>query len=653
MWRAGRLLLRSHQRRVTGNILAAQWNGVDQTFACFGIRSFARKVGGDLGDPDEELREMQEVEAGKIRAKEISATDMEFYSQLVDDDSDDEEDENALLTEEYKRKQVAIQQELDSRTGRVWKDPWEISEERWMSTATFDDLPKWTPEFVSRVSQERVQIHSDGIPTLSTLASMSLPEPASPNPGEGKTKDYATYRKNFHYKYIEAKVMELAEPKLEGILKLTDMNDKQDAVDVLFETVEEELRQKEEILGKHPHFSKWVERALETYLQNAKKTGTAQISGHGAADPQPVFMDCFDDNDADAMVPSILSPLKPHPQDGTGRMVEDWELSAHKKTKRILIRESSSVIAQALENNESSKIFVHGRKGVGKTAVLASVVASARKSGYIVMYLPDGDRLRKNGYFVTPNVLRKGMFDLQNLSQEACAQLLENHGEDLQGLEADNESMTKYFEESQLSKVTDYNGESIALVDLLNYAEEKKNHAPMCYSVVVDRLMSQDEKPFLMVMDEFNCFYDRGHYFHMAYDEDVREAIPYDKINLFEHAMSAMSLSADEDEIEPKEPMQIRRGGIIVGTTESHAVRRKVTSALVDSAQSRSGSIQVVEVPRFSEIEVEHILANFEATGIGKLRLDRGDTVMDEQEVEYLKMVSGRVGQKLLDASFL
>lgn len=161
-------------------------------------------------------------------------------------------------------------------------------------------------------------------------------------------------------------MQEAAQAKLEGILKLTDINDKQDAVDLLFETVEEELRQSEEILCKHPHFSKWVERALEIYLENTKKTGTTQISSNDAADPQPVFMDCFNDSDGDATVPSILSPLKPHPQDGTGRMVEDWELSAHKKTKRILIRESTTAIARALENNESSRIFVHGRKGVGK-----------------------------------------------------------------------------------------------------------------------------------------------------------------------------------------------------------------------------------------------------------------------------------------------
>ena len=55
----------------------------------------------------------------------------------------------------------------------------------------------------------------------------------------------------------------------------------------------------------------------------------------------------------------------------------------------------------------------------------------------------------------------------------------------------------------------------------------------------------------------------------------------------------------------------------------------------------------------FSDLEVEHILANFEATGIGNLRLDRGDTVMNDQEVAYLKMVSGSIGQKLLDSTVI
>lgn len=141
-------------------LLLAHWNDCGEGVnSVAGVRFFARRPAGSLGDVDEELREMQEVDAGMKRAKDISAADMEFYETLRDDDSDDEDDEGALADEEYRLKQQEIRLELDSRTGRVWKDPWEITDEQWMSTATFDDLPEWSPEFVSRISQERVQIH--------------------------------------------------------------------------------------------------------------------------------------------------------------------------------------------------------------------------------------------------------------------------------------------------------------------------------------------------------------------------------------------------------------------------------------------------------------------------------------------------------------
>ena len=80
-------------------------------------------------------------------------------------------------------------------------------------------------------------------------------------------------------------------------------------------------------------------------------------------------MDCYnpdDDNAEETVVPEILHPLKPHPQDGPGRMVEEWEMSAHNTSKRILLRQCTRSIARTLENNDSSRIYVHGRKGVGK-----------------------------------------------------------------------------------------------------------------------------------------------------------------------------------------------------------------------------------------------------------------------------------------------
>jgi hypothetical protein len=295
-------------------------------------------------------------------------------------------------------------------------------------------------------------------------------------------------------------------------------------------------------------------------------------------------------------------------------------------------------------------------RSIRQSAVLSSVVASARRSGHIVMYLPDGDRLRKNGFFVTPNALREGIFDLQNLSQEACAHFLASHDKDLANFTASKDTMERYFKDTQLKRITDYSGDGMGLVDLLEYAKERKAHAPICYSVVVETLMNQEEKPFLMVWDEFNCYYDRGQYFHSAYDNNVKNPIPYEKISLFQHAMEAMTLSVEGDSDKVQTPKLMKRGGIIVGVTESHAVPRKVTDSLTASAERQASSddstrMHVVEVPRFSDLEASCILANFEATGVGKLRLDRGDTVMNEQEVAYLKMISGNIGQPLLDAS--
>jgi hypothetical protein len=481
---------------------------------------------------------------------------------------------------------------------------------------------------------------------------MLLPPPTGPHPGLGQTKAYAKYRRQAQYKHIAEQMRKVAKERVEAIMKLSDWDQKQDAVDELFESVHNELKAKEDILGMHPDFGTWVERGLEEYLRQVNCGDSS--STEAEEDAVPVFMDCYNAEEGESVVvPKILDPLRPHKLDGPGRMVEEWEMAAHKKTKRILIRDCTRSIARMLEENDAVRVLVHGRRGVGKSAVLASIVASARKSGHIVLYLPDGDRLRKNGFFVTPNAQREGIFDLQNLSLEACEQLLTNHSNDLIGMDADKGTMEKYFKDSQLTRIPDYSGDSMSLLHLLSYGKERKIHAPMCYSVVVDRLMNQEEKPFLIVMDEFNCYYDHGHYFHMAYDEDVQDAIPYDKINLFEHAMNAMSLSVDEDADVESSPRLMKRGAVIVGTTESHAVRRKVTDALVVSAQRQGDRMHVVDVPQFSDIEVDHILANFECIGLGKLRLDRGDTVLDEQEVAYMKMVSGRIGQNLVDISVL
>merc|ERR1712166_570030 len=110
-----------------------------------------------------------------------------------------------------------------------------------------------------------------------------------------------------------------------------------------------------------------------------------------------------------------------------------------------------------------------------------------------------------------------------------------------------------------------------------------------------------------------------------------------------------MGTNVDDDSI---------TASVIVGSTESHAIRREITDSLTSTATTNATTTTTttttcIEIPRFTSLEVDHILANYEATGVGKLRSDRGDTIMNLQEVEYLKMCSGSIGQKLLDVSIM
>jgi hypothetical protein len=607
---------------------------------------------------------------------EDSSIPLDYLDDMVIDD--DGREEERLRKEELK-------EEIDAKKGRGWTDPWDL-QEIYESKVDFEQLPDWSPSLVSRISQERVQIHPDKIPTLQSLARLPLPPPPAPHPGHGHAKVYALYRKRAQYKYLLGKVTAMAELRIGPIQALANWEEKQDAVDALFEDIELELKEKEEILGKHPKLGTWVERALEEYLRGVQKaqedqqmnptsvtaeTETKADAANTETFPTseqdesavPVFLDCYSPDDPeDQVVPSILSPLEPHQHGSAGRMVEEWELAAHKGSKRIMMRQCTRHIARALEESTQARIYVHGRKGVGKTAALAAIVASIRKSGSIVLFLPDGDRLRKNGFYVEPNSKRPGIFDLPVLSEKVCREFLAQHKEDLEGFQVDKATIEKYFTDDQQERLEGYSGDSMPLLDLLEVGAEKTSFAPMCYSAVVDVLMNQDEKPFVMVLDEFNCYFEAGHYYHADYDEDVKNAIPNDQISLFKPAMDAMAISIKEDEGEEnvKSPVIMKRGAIIVATTESHAIPRKINDSLAACVQRESSNEEAekvpmyyFEVPRLSPVEVEHMLANYESIGLGKLRLDQGDTVMNDQEVTFLRMVSGGVSQKLMDACIM
>lgn len=268
------------------------------------------------------------------------------------------------------------------------------------------------------------------------------------------------------------------------------------------------------------------------------------------------------------------------------------------------------------------------------------LAAAARESGYIVLFLPDGDRYRKNGKYIEPCTIHKGMFNLPVLAKEMCQQLLEVHGEQLDSLSlcATSEHSLSFLGGKHRSS------NSSKLTDLLRLGATDVTKASGCYSCVVATLMEQTEAPFIVFMDEYNTYFEKGEYFHEAYDSDVVHPIPFEKISFLQPFLSIGAKN------ESGSVNMMRRGGIVAAITYNRSVAKWATEGLIDRV-SQETDVFVVDVPRYSKPEVEHVLANYECIGVGKLRFDNGKTISNDQEVEFLRMMSGAVGTKLRDAT--
>mmetsp|Transcript_18076 Transcript_18076/g.29364 ORF Transcript_18076/g.29364 Transcript_18076/m.29364 type:complete len:689 (+) Transcript_18076:296-2362(+) len=686
-----------------------------------------------------------------------------------------------------------------------------------MSNETFDDMEDWKPTLATRKSLESVKVFEGGVPTLQELSRLgNLPASLPPHPGHGAPATYAKHRKKQIRMKLRTAIQRVIHDDLRKILKMESWEEKQAAVDGLFEVIGERVKEREKVLGKLPEFENMVESGLEDVLsmvqnsmkgdakekrkiakdesaaegesdvqegaEEGSKEGSSSgeskknvekdnveelidVMGVNAEPPTPIFMDILaaanqqesdDDEDTpsstlssfftesnDDGVPNLLYPLTVHHNEGVGRMMEEWQLAANKDTKRIMMRDAMREIARKVVDaanccdgdvsegeKGAARVFVAGERGVGKTAALAGIVASARLSGHIVIYLPDGDRLRRHGFYIEPCYRRAGLYNLPEIAKEFCEQLLTSHGDDLRALTtagvATKEAMKAFLTEDQIRRAfkrayaedEDVTDEDVAamtemsLDTLLTVGIGSASLSSGCYSTVINILMNQTEKPLTVVMDEFNCYYDHGHYFHMDYDENVQQGVPLNRITIFKPFLDAMGLypnevgteitkddclynhrtdlvsspspididgDADPDEagteitkndvnvaVVPSSEAMMKWGSIIVGTSESRAVRASFTQSLTDAAHALVSSssrndddghqqppFHVVDVRRFNTVEVQHILYNFEITGIGRLRFDRGDTALNPEEVEYLRLVSGGAGQKLMDACMI
>lgn len=113
-----------------------------------------REPVSQIPDLDEDYIDDYMVDGNDIK----TAEDMDFYDALTDEYFPSDEVDEMKEAEEEEARRQGIRDELDSRKGRLWQDPWEITDDDWGSGKAYDDLPDWTEELCSRVSLERVKV---------------------------------------------------------------------------------------------------------------------------------------------------------------------------------------------------------------------------------------------------------------------------------------------------------------------------------------------------------------------------------------------------------------------------------------------------------------------------------------------------------------
>ena len=237
------------------------------------------------------------------------------------------------------------------------------------------------------------------------MSNLDLPTSLPAHPGHGTPSIHAKARKKNLSKRLRTAIQVSIADDLANILTLTSWEEKQEAVDRLFEVIEERVREKEPVLAKLPDFKERVEDGLEQVLRmvqsrvkGAKKGALAAagdvkedgesskpselgqedlenaIDVMGAKGDQavPVFIDLlkaangqdvtsgdttdegssskkglssFFTKSNESGVPNLVYPLNVHHNEGVGRMVEEWQLAANKETKRIMIRDGMKEIA--------------------------------------------------------------------------------------------------------------------------------------------------------------------------------------------------------------------------------------------------------------------------------------------------------------------
>lgn len=156
---------------------------------------------------------------------------------------------------------------------------------------------------------------------------------------------------------------------------------------------------------------------------------------------------------------------------------------------------SSSLPSSSIEDaNVAKPMLLHGYKGCGKSALLSEVVYWARRSGWLVVSVPDGALWLSSGVYVSKNFV-DGTWDQPKLFVRLFGHLLNAHSDKLKQIPLKSKGV-------KIGKI-----QPTTLFDVVEYGSVLEQYAAQCFHVFKTEIRKVVEFPVLLAFDSYNALY--------------------------------------------------------------------------------------------------------------------------------------------------